>query len=436
MPPTNTVTFDLSKEIRKLEDQREKARNDADEVIARIIAENREFNADEQKRYDESKGSVVSIDKRIKLLRERIESNDDEGDSREQPRTREKNLRPGSEEEDAKRTEARQKLALRNWLVDGNQITSEDREALSPLSLRAQHMGEHRGLSSLVGSTGGYLVPTGTTKSIEIAMKQFIAVEQAGAEVLTTSTGEDFPYPTMDDTSNEGEQVPEGAVTNTGPDPTLKTVMMRAFMFSSKPIYIPIQLLQDSIVDIEQLLTNALSERLGRATSRKFTLGTGAGEPQGVVTAASVGVTAASATAITFEETIDLQHTVDPAYRPLARYMFNDQTLKAVRKLKDGDGRPIWQPQASSGLAAGIPSTLNGDAYAINTYMDTLGSGKRSMLYGTFDRYKIRRVRGIALTRLVETKATSFQIGILAFARVDGRHVDAGQNAIKCLVHP
>ncbi len=74
-------------------------------------------------------------------------------------------------------------------------------------------------------------------------------------------------------------------------------------------------------------------------------MGDGTGDPLGIVAASTLGVTAVSQTAVTFDELLDLYHSVDPAYRasPKARWMFNDTTLKAIRKLKGGDGQYIWQ---------------------------------------------------------------------------------------------
>ena len=66
------------------------------------------------------------------------------------------------------------------------------------------------------------------------------------------------------------------------------------------------------------------------------------------MTNAGAGITAASATAITSDELIDLIHAVDPAYRnsPNTAMMMNDSTLKAVRKLKDSQNRYLGKSEA------------------------------------------------------------------------------------------
>src|SRR5207253_892617 len=110
-----------------------------------------------------------------------------------------------------------------------------------------------------------------------------------------------------------------------------------------------------SAFNLTEWLGEALGIRLGRMKADKFTTGTGAGEPTGIVTSATSGVTTASSTAIAADEIYDLKHSVDPAYRVEAGFMFHDLILKAIKKLKDGFGRYLFQVS----LAGGAPDTLD-----------------------------------------------------------------------------
>ena len=83
-----------------------------------------------------------------------------------------------------------------------------------------------------------------------------------------------------------------------------------------------------------------------RIHNQHFTTGTGSAQPQGIVTGATSGVTAAGVAAITADELIDLQHSIDPAYRnERSKFMLSDTALKGLRKLKDtGSGEYMFQP--------------------------------------------------------------------------------------------
>ena len=156
-----------------------------------------------------------------------------------------------------------------------------------------------------------------------------------------------------------------------------------------------------------------------------FTVGTTGN--RGVVTMAPVGVTAASEAAITDIELVDLVHSVDPAYRGQAEFMFNDQTLRELKKLRDAEGRPLWLP----GIAVREPDTILGYRYVINTHMPVMEPGAKSVLFGDFSKYYIRDVMDITLVRLDEVYAEYGQVAFLAFSRHDGALLDAGTNPIR-----
>jgi HK97 family phage major capsid protein len=182
---------------------------------------------------------------------------------------------------------------------------------------------------------------------------------------------------------------------------------------------------------MEPLLTDLFGERLGRTANEVLTTGTGSGQPNGIVTAASTGLTAASATAITSDELIDLFHSVDPAYRasPKCRWMFNDSTLAAIRKLKDGQGNYLWQ---MGDVRTGEPDMFLGKAYSVNQAMADIATGNSSVLFGDLSRYVVRKVRGFQVMTLRERYAENFQVGMVGFKRFDGELLNT--SAVKKLV--
>jgi HK97 family phage major capsid protein len=149
------------------------------------------------------------------------------------------------------------------------------------------------------------------------------------------------------------------------------------------------------------------------------------------VTATSAGKTAASATEITFDEVIDLVHSVDPAYRTNAAFMFHDNVLAHLKKISIGssDARPLWMPS----YVAGQPDRIDGYRYYINQGMDSsINASSKLMLFGDFSKYIVRMVRELEIRRLNERYAESLLVGFIGFMRFDGELIQP--NAIKHLI--
>lgn len=321
-------------------------------------------------------------------------------------------------------------LDLHSTMIDFGLSRTRDARALQREFRRHPDI-EHRALSVVTGSAGAYMVPTSFMTSLETAMLAYSGVRQA-AQVIRTDSGNAMPWPTVNDTSNEGELIGENTEV-AEQDITVASQTLSAYKYSSKLIRVPVELLEDSAFDLAAELGRLLGERIGRICNRHYTTGTDSGQPQGIVTGSTLGVTTASATAIAADDIIKLAHSVDPAYRtgPGVGYMMNDAVLQTVRLLKDGNGNYLWQ----SGVASGQPDRLNGYPYFLNQHMaSTVEASAKTMLFGDLSAYKIRDVRGIRLRRLVERYAEYDQEGFIAFFRSDGMLLDAGTHPVKHLI--
>lgn len=360
-----------------------------------------------------------------------------------------------------------QMLAIRGWLkVSASQSPSEaERKAARSLkvALSGQAMpidllptqkfrdvqgagyyanGRYQNtLTTLTGSSGGFTIGEVFLRDLESAMLYYGPMLQS-SQVIRTESGEDMHWPTAIDTSNTGVMLGESTII-TNADPTFGRTTWRAFKFTSKQILIPIELLEDTIINLESELSRMLGERLGRIMNTKFTVGVGGIEPRGIITAASLGVTAASATAITFDEIISLEHSIDISRRsrPGVGYMFHDNILLAIRKLKDGDSRYLWQAGAApgggesvTGGRAGVADTLNARPFWVNNDMaSAITTTQKTILFGELTQYKVRQVRDTRLIRLNERYADYDQVAFQAFTRCDGNLLNAGDNPVKYL---
>jgi HK97 family phage major capsid protein len=193
-------------------------------------------------------------------------------------------------------------------------------------------------------------------------------------------------------------------------------------------IKVPFELLEDSVFNLPDVLGQMLGERLGRITNTKYTNGTGAATPKGIVVASSLGKTTAGATAITADEILDLIHSVDPAYRTDSSFMMHDNILLYIRKLKSSDNQYIWQ----EGLSQGVPDRIFSYMLTINQDMQSsVATATKTMLFGQMKKYKIRTVNGVRMIRLDERYADTDEIAFLSLIREDGNMLDAGTAPIK-----
>lgn len=322
---------------------------------------------------------------------------------------------------------AQRRAAFNAYLRYGSSGLTPEQRALLP---RAPVEG--RAQSAQAVTTGGYLVPTGFMADLIVALKAWGPMLDPGVtRELVTQTGADIPWPSMDDTSNEGSLIAENTQVSAA-EVTFGTKVLGAHKYTSGVVLVPSELLQDSGLDVEAIIRMAMAERIGRIGNRHLTVGTGNSMPNGIVTAAAAGATAASATAIVMDDLINLEHAVDPAYRsdPSCRWQMNDGTLKAVRKLKDGEGRYIWQP---ADARAGAPPTLLNYPYSVNQAMADIASSAVSVVFGAMNRYVTRKVNEFSIRRLVERYADYDQVGFIGFMRMDGELLDT--TAVKKLTH-
>lgn len=246
------------------------------------------------------------------------------------------------------------------------------------------------------------------------------------ADVITTSNGRDFIFPTFDDTAQSGSMVAEATAVGSATNPTFAKPTLSAYKGTTDMLKVSWESMRDADVDLVALLGRAFGQRLGRLVNTTCTTGDGSAKATGVTVGAAAGVTAASATAITFDELIDLEHSVDPAHRVNSTFMVNDSTVKILRKLQDADNQYIWQRS----LVAGAPSTLLGYPVVINNDMPAATTGLVSVVFGNMSAYKLRIVEQVRVYHLTELYRASDEEGLVAFNAFDGKIINPGDDPI------
>ncbi len=409
--------------IKKLREKRAKLVTDAKAILAQPS-----MTKEEEAKFDALMADADAAE--IEIARhERVMASEADLNSRIAQRAGREHISEDQAKDEARKLSA----AYLNYVRFGIAgISNEDRELMQRLYVADPRMGgmpSVRGAQSTgSGSGGAFTVPDEAMRPIVEAMKAFGGM-RAVATVVGTATGADLPIPTDNDTGVTGEIITENSDHNDG-DFTFGQVVLQSFLYSSKIVKVSRQLLQDSSVDLNAYIGRKLGMRLGRIQNTHFTTGDGSSKPRGVVVAATQGgATTASATAVAYDELVDLMHSVDPAYQPTAKWMMNFAALGVVRKLKDSANMPVWAPMTN-----GAPDQLLGRPYVINQDVASIAGSSKSILYGDFSNYHIRDAGGVILLRLEERYAEKLQVGFLAFMRSDGDLVDAGTNPVKYLL--
>lgn len=389
-----------------------------------------EARADAERRHDAIMDEVDKIMAEV-TREERLADAEARSNPRDprRPSGEDRSIEPTNED----KAETRKKAFNAYLRYGAGELSPEEKDALGVFRRLDPDKGEQRAMGVSDSTSGGYTVPQGFQDELVVSLKAYGPMLDPGItrEIVTTS-GNLLPWPSMDDTANKGRRIAENTTVNTTALAFgVKNLM--AWKYTTDVVPVASELLQDSALDIEQVIRDAMAIRLGRIVNEEMTTGTGGTMPDGIAHAAPSGYTAASATAISFDDMIELEHSLDPLYRkmPGVRWQFADSTLKALRKLKDGDGQYIWQPAS---VVAKAPATIQGYSYEVNQAMAAIATGKRSVVFGDHNRYVVRRVREFLVRRLNERYADNDQVGFIGFARYDGALVDS--KAIVGLDHP
>ena len=274
-------------------------------------------------------------------------------------------------------------------------------------------------------SEGGYLVPDEYERTLVEALEEENIFRRM-AKVIKTSSG-DRKIPVVASKGTASWIDEEGAFPES--DDSFGQVSIGAYKLGTL-IKVSEELLNDSVFDLQSYISREFARRIGAKEEEAFFTGDGKGKPLGVLAAtggAETGVTAASATAVTADELMDLYYSLKSPYRKKSMWVLNDSTIKAIRKLKDNNGQYLWQPS----LAAGTPDMILGRPIKTSAYMPAMAAGAKTIAFGDFSYYWIADRQGRSFKRLNELFAATGQVGFLASQRVDGKMILA--EAVKVL---
>jgi HK97 family phage major capsid protein len=353
------------------------------------------LSAEDTTTYEKMEGDVVSLGKEIERL-ERQAALDLE---LSQPVSNAIKNKPNANLDDSKQGRASNDYKRAFWKAMRNKNSYDVQNALQIGS----------------DSEGGYLVPDEFERTLIESLQDENIFRQL-AKVITTSSGDrKIPVVATKGTASwvdEEGQIPES-------DDAFTQVSIGAYKLATM-IKVSEELLNDSVFNLESYIAKEFGRRIGAKEEETFFNGDGIGKPTGIFNAtggAEIGVTAASATAITADELLDLFYSLKSPYRKNAVFVMNDATIKAIRKLKDGNGQYLWQPS----IAAGQPDTILNRPVKTSAYVPTIGTGAKTIAFGDFNYYWVADRQGRSFQRLNELYAATGQVGFKGSQRVDGK---------------
>lgn len=262
---------------------------------------------------------------------------------------------------------------------------------------------------------GGYLVPDEFERRLIESLEEENIFRKL-ANVITTSSG-DRKIPVVASKGTASWIDEEGAIPDS--DDAFGQVSIGAYKLGTL-IKVSEELLNDNVFNLEAYISKEFARRIGNKEEEAFFTGDGSGKPTGIFAAtggAQLGITTAGATAITLDEMLDLFYSLKAPYRNKASFVMNDATIKAIRKLKDGQGQYLWQPS----VQAGTPDTILNRPIYTSSFVPTIEAGAKTIAFGDFSYYWVADRQGRVFRRLNELYAVTGQVGFVATQRVDGK---------------
>ena len=396
----------MSEYLKKLVDDRQAAYHAAKAKMDEAAAESRSLSAEEREFVDRT---FAELDEKRATIDTLIEAEKREREIAESMRGLEDVARP----------------------VEARTVAAETDADI----LRSLLMGERRAHTfnfekrDLARTTSNAPVPTSFSDAV-IDQARLVGpmLDPSVVTVLNTASGEDLVLPSLASWSTAAIEAEAATIDES--DPGFGKTTLKAYKYAFL-VQVSQEFLADSNIDVIGFLGQQAGNAIGYAVNNALTVGTGTVQPNGIVTASTLGVTGGTATAtrgtggFTADDLIDLVYSLDGAARRLPGFgvMANGAAIGAIRKLKTSGGDYVFVPT----LQPGTPDQILGN-YALieNPAMANVGSAGKSVIAGHFPSYYVRTVGGIDVARSDDFAFNTGQVTLRFQIRVDGNLPQTG----------
>jgi HK97 family phage major capsid protein len=392
--------------LTRLNEERDNAWEEAKDIVDFAETQKRDLNEEEQRKFDDLN---ADIDRKAAQISTLMEAEKREAEAAEARATHDAAVRGTADADHEER-----KSPVADW--QRNETRTFD----------LPNKAEFRDYLAGSGNAGPHTVPTDFVNQLYVKLIENSGIRRTNVNVISTASGNPLDFPVAATHPNAVQFAEATPITEN--DGTTAVITFGAYKFA-RLVQISNELLNDTGVDLEGYLATQLGQAVGNAAGVQFVLGDGTTEPQGVFVAASSGKVTASASVITAEELIDLQHSVIEPYRSNAYWLMNDATAATLRKLRWGTNEPfIWEPNGQ----VGQPDLLMGKPVVTDPNVPTIATGNKVIAFGDFSSgYVIREAQGVQVQRSDDYAFNADLASFRVTYRADGKLVD--NSAIKLL---
>jgi len=319
---------------------------------------------------------------------------------------------------DRRTLDTRARLAEQKAVLAAHEA-AEQREFRDFLKFGNGGLGEERAQSVGTDSAGGYLAPVDFYNQLLVALKAYDGIFDV-ATVVQTEHGNACTVPIDDDSGQAASVIAENG-TSSSVDAVFDRVSFGKIpTWRSGHVRASIEIAQDSAFDLTALLARAFARRFARGIAPTFTTS--------LLSQATLGKTAASATAVTPDELLDLMASLDAAWAQQGSFAMNFATFMSIAKVKASTGGSYLAPISND--AQGRPTIFGRTCY-LSPSMPAMTTGLKSVVFGDLSRFLRREVaNSLKVRTYVERYAEVGQVAWEGFWRVDGALAKAANSPV------
>ena len=304
--------------------------------------------------------------------------------------------------------------------AENHEMTQEERAAADEKAFAdfiMNRVTENRaGEIQLTQGNNGSIVPTTIANRIIKSVRDMVPFLQLSDVIYTNGKlsvpvyGEDSTNYIKADYVDEGTELTDNIGKFTTIDLTGYVVGALALVSN--------KLKDNTDINVVDFVINQVAESIAEKLEKEFV--NGSTKIIGI-TSATKGITAASATAITYDELVSLKHSLKQRFRANARWIMNPATYTALCKLKDGNGQPYFQEDEYKIL--GLP-VIESDS------MPTIAASAKAIVCADLSGYTIKATKSVEIQVLREKFSTKNMLGVLAFGEYDAKITDSKKIAV------
>lgn len=372
------------KNLKKLMERRAELKKKLDDLVAKADAEERAMSEDETKEFDAAEKEIKKIDATL---------------------DREERARGITEVQQPTET---------------HEMTQEERAAAEEKAFAdfiMNRVTENRaGEIQLTQGNNGSIVPTTIANRIIKSVRDMVPFLQL-ADVIYTNGKLSVPVYGEDSTNYiKADYVDEGTelTDNIG---KFTTIDLTGYVVGALAL-VSNKLKDNTDINVVDFVVNQVAESIAEKLEKEFV--TGSTKIIGI-TSATKGITAASATAVTYDELVSLKHSLKQRFRANARWIMNPATYTALCKLKDGNGQPYFKEDEYKIL--GLP-VIESDS------MPTIAASAKAIVCADLSGYTIKATKSVEIQVLREKFSTKNMLGVLAFGEYDAKITDSKKIAV------